>query len=206
MPSTYHLCALMLPGAVLSVVAQTSLYIPGFDPQPVTADVLGVGSDGRTTWKIAPGQSSGGLDDNGFVGTATLIEGSSDVQLFLSNSFNYLSESCAINNGVADCTFVAGSEGSTVSGADQEAVTPFAVQVGTSLPPAQSTGGSVSTNTGSESPQIPTTPSRSTIGSGITPPQTNTPSSIPTVAGAGTLSASLFAVGMTGLMTALSLL
>lgn len=53
----------------VGVAAQTSLYIPGFDPQPVSANVLGVGSDGRTTWQIQPGQPSGTLSDVGFIGT-----------------------------------------------------------------------------------------------------------------------------------------
>jgi hypothetical protein len=35
----------------------TSLYIPGFDPQPVSADVIGVGSDGRTTWALHKGKT-----------------------------------------------------------------------------------------------------------------------------------------------------
>ncbi len=47
---------------------QTSLYIPGFDPQPVTANELGVGADGETTWLIAPGVTSGSFEDSGFFG------------------------------------------------------------------------------------------------------------------------------------------
>ncbi len=38
------------------------MYIPGFDPQPVAANELGVGADGETTWLLAPGVSSGTLD------------------------------------------------------------------------------------------------------------------------------------------------
>lgn len=56
------------PLSPTDATALTSLYIPGFDPQPVTADELGVGSDGQTTWLIAPGVSSGTLDDSGFYG------------------------------------------------------------------------------------------------------------------------------------------
>lgn len=48
--------------AALGVVAQTSLYIPGFDPQAISVSELGVGSDGETTWLLAPGASSGTLD------------------------------------------------------------------------------------------------------------------------------------------------
>lgn len=36
----------------------TSLYIPGYEgPLPVNADVLGIGSDGRTTWALQDGTS-----------------------------------------------------------------------------------------------------------------------------------------------------
>jgi len=40
-------------------LAETSLYIPGFDEQPVSVTVLGVGPDSRTTWQIQPGQPTG---------------------------------------------------------------------------------------------------------------------------------------------------
>ncbi|KAF9053127.1 hypothetical protein BJ165DRAFT_1400467 [Panaeolus papilionaceus] len=33
----------------------TSLYIPGFDPQPVSANVAGIGADGATTWILHQG-------------------------------------------------------------------------------------------------------------------------------------------------------
>jgi hypothetical protein len=41
------------------VIAETSLYIPGFDEQPVSVDVIGVGPDGRTTWEIVPSKPTG---------------------------------------------------------------------------------------------------------------------------------------------------
>lgn len=41
------------------MIAETSLYIPGFDEQPVSVDVLGVGPDGRTTWQIVPSKPTG---------------------------------------------------------------------------------------------------------------------------------------------------
>ena len=50
-------------------MAQTSLFIPGFDAQPVSANIIGVGSDGRTTWELKPGVTSGSFDDSGFAGT-----------------------------------------------------------------------------------------------------------------------------------------
>ncbi|KAF8969591.1 hypothetical protein BDZ97DRAFT_1754435 [Flammula alnicola] len=36
--------------------SSTALYIPGFDPQPISADVIGVGPDGRTTWALHQGK------------------------------------------------------------------------------------------------------------------------------------------------------
>lgn len=55
-------------GILPDVAAQTTLYIPGADPQPITASVLGVGSGGETTWLLGPGVSSGTLEDIGIPG------------------------------------------------------------------------------------------------------------------------------------------
>lgn len=41
------------------VVAETSLYIPGFDEEPVSVTALGVDSEGRTTWELVPGKPTG---------------------------------------------------------------------------------------------------------------------------------------------------
>ena len=55
---------------ILPAVSGASLWIPGFDPQPVTVvSELGVGPAGETTFLIAPGVSSGDFDDQGFFGT-----------------------------------------------------------------------------------------------------------------------------------------
>ena len=43
--------------------AQATLYIPGFDPQAITADVEGVAADGHTTWRIGPGVTSSPYED-----------------------------------------------------------------------------------------------------------------------------------------------
>ncbi|KAH9917454.1 uncharacterized protein B0H18DRAFT_1034773, partial [Fomitopsis serialis] len=40
----------------------TTLFIPGFDPQPVTANLLGT-QGGLTSYVVAPGMSTVGLDD-----------------------------------------------------------------------------------------------------------------------------------------------
>lgn len=42
------------------IAAQMTLYIPGLDPQPVTADTIGVDApNSSTTWRIGPGLTSG---------------------------------------------------------------------------------------------------------------------------------------------------
>ena len=43
-------------------MAQTALFVPGFDPQPISADVVGVGADGRTTYLLHPGAATGTED------------------------------------------------------------------------------------------------------------------------------------------------
>lgn len=49
---------------ILGVIAQTSLYIPGFDPQPLSVDVIGA-ADGVTTYQIAVGTPGDTLDGFG---------------------------------------------------------------------------------------------------------------------------------------------
>ena len=49
--------------ALTVAAAQATLYIPGFDPQAITADVEGVAADGHTTWRIGPGVTSGTYED-----------------------------------------------------------------------------------------------------------------------------------------------
>ncbi|KAI0797457.1 hypothetical protein C8Q75DRAFT_801407 [Abortiporus biennis] len=94
-----------------STFAQTSLFIPGMDPQPVAGQVAGVGTDGRTTWLISPGVPSGTLSDNGFSGVATLIVGPSDAELILSEPVAggalFGDEKCVLKgDGSADCTAI----------------------------------------------------------------------------------------------------
>lgn len=54
---------------LVDVFAQVSLYIPGVDPQALSATALGVGPGGRTTWEIHPGVTSGDYDEVTFSGT-----------------------------------------------------------------------------------------------------------------------------------------
>ncbi len=51
--------------------AVTSLYFPGFDPQSLSVDVLGVEGD-KTTYAVQKGVYTDSLDDeSGFEGTGT---------------------------------------------------------------------------------------------------------------------------------------
>jgi len=92
-----------------SALADISLIVPGFDPQPLSATEVGVDSSGHTTWVIVPGVATGG-EDVGFVGTATLVEGPNDAHIFdafvdeESSSTVTLDITCTISNGIADCT------------------------------------------------------------------------------------------------------
>ncbi|KAJ3478103.1 hypothetical protein NLI96_g9988 [Meripilus lineatus] len=133
---------LVLASALLLgyVHAQTSLYIPGFDPQPVSASQLGIGADGRTTWELKPGVTSGTFDEIGFIGTATLVEGPNDAHLVYSDaaaSF-VVEENCSINGGVAVCSIVIASGTSTETALETESVIPFEVQGGGAAPSAGS--------------------------------------------------------------------
>lgn len=51
----------------IDVISQTTtrLYIPGFAPQAIIGDILGVDGEGRTTWGLHDGQSR----SSGFLGT-----------------------------------------------------------------------------------------------------------------------------------------
>lgn len=149
--------------------AQTSLFIPGFDPQPISAAIIGVGSDGRTTWQLQPGVTSGSLEDIGLIGTgqyapfviskieidysisATLIAGPNDVKVILDSDGLVLNEDCSINGNIADCTVVAVVDGTTTTDTAQETIAPFEIQPGsvatsggTQATPAPSSGASVS--------------------------------------------------------------
>ncbi|KAK7693920.1 hypothetical protein QCA50_003494 [Cerrena zonata] len=164
MISTRAFLALLAGGLLQSAVAQTSLYIPGFDPQPISAGIIGVGSDGRTTWQLQPGVTSGSFDDIGLIGTATLVAGPNDVKVIIDSNGLVLNEDCAINGNIADCTVVAVVDGTTTTDTAQDTVSPFEIQpgsvatsAGSQATPAPSSGASTSGSSGSS--QAGSTPS-----------------------------------------------
>ncbi|KAJ3930411.1 MAG: hypothetical protein NXY57DRAFT_962724 [Lentinula lateritia] len=131
------------------VIAQsTSLYIPGFDPQPISANIVGVDSNGRTTWDLIPGSVT---DDSegGFIGTVTLVEGSDGAHLTYADASLSLTlgYDCTFSSGQAICSGVENDEGITFT--ETEAISSFAVALGTATAASAS-----ATGTGSSSSQV----------------------------------------------------
>jgi len=151
-----------------STLAQTSLYIPGFDPQPLSADILGTDAQGRTTWAIHAGTPTGtfiGADDV-FPGTATLVEGPNDA-FFTYADVVSIGARCSLSGNVAACS--ATESGSLVT--ETETFTRIEVQAGTTASLTAATGSptpsgntfiSVSTPTNSQSSHASHTQTTST--------------------------------------------
>ncbi|KAI0262043.1 hypothetical protein BC834DRAFT_892776 [Gloeopeniophorella convolvens] len=129
----------VLPLLVQLVRADTSLFIPGFDPQPLSVGNLGTDGQGRTTWEIVPGSLTGTFDEPAFIGTATLVEGPNDAHLnWINNELSVtLDIQCGIAGGLAACT---GNQGYEVTPLvfPTAPLGPFIVQGGgpVSAPPA----------------------------------------------------------------------
>ena len=147
------LCSLFF---LLHVVhGQTSLYIPGFDAQPVSAEIAGVDSElGRTTWLLHKGSASPGFTPtNDFLGTATLVQGSKGASLGYSNPAGEwaIAQDCIYTEKtLAVCTI--SIQGALVT--QTEVVSRMPIQGGgtTSLAPTSDSGGSSSRPTGSPAP------------------------------------------------------
>ncbi|KAM5532312.1 hypothetical protein V8D89_013991 [Ganoderma adspersum] len=136
------------------VVADTTLYIPGFDPQAITANNIGTDASGHTTWVIGPGVTSGTYEDApGIEHSATLVAGATDAHLVYNDPVASvsLSEDCAINGGLAVCTVVASAEGSVQSAVETETATGFVVQGAASGPTSSASASASATGTGSSS-------------------------------------------------------
>ncbi|KAF5369171.1 hypothetical protein D9615_009986 [Tricholomella constricta] len=120
-----------------SAFAQTSLYIPGADPQPLIADILGVDEQGRTTWAVHQGVLTDAAE-GGLPGTATLVEGPNDM------SFTYvppggaftLGRECSFSGDLAICSATFSGELVTAT----ETIERIAVQIGTTAAPSTPTG------------------------------------------------------------------
>jgi len=150
-----------------TALAQTSLYIPGFDPQAISADVEGVDAQGRTTWLLHGGAPSGTFTDPGdvFPATATLVEDASEAHLTLVFDSVTVGADCSISGNVAVCSAI--ESGTPVT--ETETFTPIEVQAGTTAALAATTsvpnsggsnsGGAGTTAAPSNSQQTKSTPS-----------------------------------------------
>ncbi|KAI0656227.1 hypothetical protein C8Q70DRAFT_935755 [Cubamyces menziesii] len=136
----------------------TTLYIPGFDPQPITADIEGVDDSGHTTWRVGQGTPSGSYtQDPGILVSATLVEGSTDahfVEMDTALPFS-LSADCGISGGIAVCTVAADIQGEASTDTETETASGFAVQLG-SVP-------AMTTATGSSTTGFPGTTGSTTV-------------------------------------------
>jgi len=145
------------------VVADTSLYIPGFNEQPISVTDIGVDSNGRTTWLLVPGKQTGTVEPIPYSLTATMIQGPSDAILHASFPQIEVSLSCALNSGTADCAGQIRQPGMTITTTLRESMKPYLVQGGGSgggsppgPTPAPTQGGSNS-GTGSDNGSSSTT-------------------------------------------------
>ncbi|KAH7929660.1 hypothetical protein BV22DRAFT_1029289 [Leucogyrophana mollusca] len=155
--------------ALISIVgfelckADVSLYMPGFDPQPLSVNVLGAGSDGLTTYEVVPGEPTGTWvgQDPAFFGTGTLVEGANEAIFTYGNaalSATFM-ESCTIANGMATCEV----ENPSTTFFEEENATLMDVQGGVATGAPSASAAPPSSITGA--PGSPGAPSASPAGS-----------------------------------------
>ncbi|KAF9242101.1 hypothetical protein BU15DRAFT_60605 [Melanogaster broomeanus] len=117
--------------------ADMSLYLPGFDPQPISVNIEGVGADGETTYEVVAGQPTGTWigQPAPFIGTGFLVEGAGNAVFSYANadlSITFI-ESCTIANGLADCNDI---QPDVTTVFVEETAIPMLVQGGTAVPAA----------------------------------------------------------------------
>jgi len=106
------------------VRADVTLFVPGFNEEPLSAGVLGVDEfASRTTWAILPGTQTGVVPAPSFTDAATLIEGPSDARML----FGTFDISCTITTGFAFCT---GDRGFPITPQELGTATAFVLQGG----------------------------------------------------------------------------
>jgi len=161
------------------VLADISLVLPGFDPQPLSAQIVGVGADNMTTYLLVPGQATGTFSGQSpaFTGTATLVENADNVVFEYANSVLTVLESCSYANGIAECAVGLGGAGGTTWTA-QDTVTPLDVQGGGTASSVLSslsvlaTSSSLTTGTAAPGSSVPVS-SATSSGTVAGPTQTN---------------------------------
>ncbi|TFY77816.1 hypothetical protein EWM64_g6196, partial [Hericium alpestre] len=138
-----HLMVAVLCAGLAS--AEFSMYIPGMDPQPISASEIGVDSQGRTSWLITP-MTTG--EEAGLLGPATVVEGPNDAVLTYAVGPLNAGILCTYSGNLAICTAVASGEGEPHTATQTETIASFAVQGG----PTGSASAPAPTDTPSGSP------------------------------------------------------
>jgi len=155
-----------------------SLYLPGFDPQPLTASVIGVDSNGDTTYLIQAGTPTGDEDPSDQP-PFTLVEGASNVgYTIVVPDAGTVAESCTfIGNGQANCVLSMTGSGVNDEGVftTTDTVSSIAVQGGEGG--GGGNGGSSNSGGGAASVTPAPSGSGSGSGSGSVPSQTAAPGS-----------------------------
>ncbi|KIY71043.1 hypothetical protein CYLTODRAFT_419184 [Cylindrobasidium torrendii FP15055 ss-10] len=152
-------CAMVAADGVRAAV--TSLFIPGFDTQSLSVDVVGVEGD-KTTYALQKGVYTNAEDDeSGFVGTATLVEGPDYASLTYEYNQDDLSLTigydCSLNGEIALCSGVQDGITYTLT----ETASPFEVAVGTTAAGAAGSGSTPTATKASDVAQVSQTGSSS---------------------------------------------
>ncbi|KAI0742664.1 hypothetical protein C8Q80DRAFT_921129 [Daedaleopsis nitida] len=182
--------------------AVVSLFIPDTDPAAITADILGTDAEGRTTWRLAPGQPSGTLRPPPTPVTATMVAGPKDVHVveYVPDFGATFYDDCVITEGTAAiCTVVLSSAGGVqTAGVHTESIGALEVQIAT--PPATAATG---TMTGVSAPGTQT--ASGSAGTSASPGALQTGSSGNGAAGRVESRPSMLAVGAGAVVFAVSL-
>jgi len=98
---------------VPACLADVSLILPGVTPKlPISANIIGVGPDGATTYQIFPGQPTGSLVNQNVAtaGTVKMVEDDDNVVLEYANSALSVTvvKSCALASGMGNCVNIYG--------------------------------------------------------------------------------------------------
>ncbi|RPD66531.1 hypothetical protein L226DRAFT_479272 [Lentinus tigrinus ALCF2SS1-7] len=187
----------MIAALAAVAAAETTLFIPGFDPQQITVDVEGVDASGHTTYRFGPGVTSGTFEDEpGIIGSATLVAGATDAHLVWNNpeAGISMSEDCGIANGIAVCTAVAAVDGVIQTVVATETASGFVVQ-GDAAAATNAPSGSGATPTAGSA--LTTGPSATSSASGASPTETGKDN------GAGVMGSSMIlSLGVAGVVSA----
>ncbi|TFK72764.1 hypothetical protein BDN72DRAFT_855297 [Pluteus cervinus] len=131
------------------VTAQTSLYIPGFDPQPIIATPAGTDDQGHTTWLLSPGPVTDAAD-SGFSGTVTLVEGQNFASVGFVNEGVTLDIACTLSGDQATCSQPSQPD----AGVESDTVSFITVQLAAAATPAPSGSQPAATSKGSTSASV----------------------------------------------------